>query len=132
VRPLMVDALIVCKRRFKVGCITHNMANGDRAQMNAKPDRAARAADIMRHFDVVIESSKAGLRKPDPAIYLMMCERLGVDARSCVYLDDLGVNCKSARSLGMVAIKVVSELQTLNELESATGLAFNKIVREPR
>lgn len=124
VRPRMVQALLVCKQHFKVGCITNNMAQRDALNMAATAGRASRAAEIMRHFDAVIESSKTGLRKPDPRIYLMMCERIGVGASSCVYLDDLGINCKSAAQLGMVAIKVVSEDQALADLERVTGLAF--------
>jgi len=130
-RPRMVEALVICKQRFKVGCITNNMAHGHGAGMVASPERASRAADIIRHFDAVIESFKVGVRKPDPRIYLMMCERLGVEASACVYLDDLGVNCKSAAQLHMVAIKVVSEAQALAELEAVTGLAFPKIVLQP-
>jgi putative hydrolase of the HAD superfamily len=75
-------------------------------------------------FDAIIESSKAGVRKPDPRIYLMMCELLAVDPKACVYLDDLGINCKPAAALGMKAIKVVDVDQTLDELAQATGLAF--------
>jgi len=131
VRPRMVEALIICKQRFKVGCITNNMAQGDGPGMVAGPERALRAADIMRHFDAVIESSKAGVRKPDPRIFLMMCERLGVEGRTCVYLDDLGVNCKAAAQLGMAAIKVVSETQALAELEAVTGLIFPYIATSP-
>ena len=78
----------------------------------------------MALFDHVIESSKAGVRKPDPAIYLMMCEALEVAPAACVYLDDLGINCKPAAALGMTAIKVVSEAQALAELAEATGLVF--------
>jgi len=70
----------------------------------------------------VIESSKAGVRKPDPAIYRMMCDRLGVDPEGCLYLDDLGINCKPAAALGMTAIKVVSEAQALADLARFTGL----------
>jgi putative hydrolase of the HAD superfamily len=67
----------------------------------------------MAHFEVVIESSKAGVRKPDPRIYLMMCEALNVAPETCVYLDDLGINCKPAAALGMTAIKVSTEDQAL-------------------
>ena len=74
---------------------------------------------IMARFDHVIESSKAGIRKPDPRIYLMMCDALGVAPAQCVYLDDLGINCKPAAALGMRAIKVVSEAQALADLEDA-------------
>jgi putative hydrolase of the HAD superfamily len=78
----------------------------------------------MAHFEVVIASSKAGVRKPDPRIYLMMCEALNVAPANCVYLDDLGVNCKPAAALGMTAIKVSTEDQLLADLAKATGLAF--------
>ena len=94
--------------------------------MAKNPQSASRAGDIMEHFDSIIESSKVGVRKPDPRIYLMMCERLRVETQACIYLDDLGINCKAAAQLGMVAIKVVSEPQALADLEGATGLTFPK------
>ena len=125
-RPRMVEALTICKQRFKVGCITNNMAHGNGSTMAKNSESASRAGDIMQHFDAIIESSKVGVRKPDPRIYLMMCERLRVEAQACVYLDDLGINCKAAAQLGMVAIKVVSEPQALADLEGATGLTFPK------
>ena len=122
VRPRMVEALKTSKARFKVGCITNNMAHGHGPSMAASPEGAARTASILLLFDAVIESSKAGVRKPDPRIYLMMCELLGVKPEVCIYLDDLGVNCKPAAQLGMTAIKVRSEDQALAELSAATGL----------
>jgi putative hydrolase of the HAD superfamily len=89
--------------------------------------RAAGAmGQIMPLFDAIIESSKAGVRKPDPKIYLMMCDLLTVKPGSCVYLDDLGINCKPAAELGMKAIKVIDVDQTLAELAAATGLTFDK------
>ena len=124
VRPRMVAALQAVKMRFKTGCITNNMVQGHGASMSSTAQGADRAADIMRRFDVVIESSKAGVRKPDPRIYVMMCEALGVSPAACVYLDDLGINCKPAAALGMRAIKVVTEEQALAELEQITGLTF--------
>ena len=69
-------------------------------------------------------AAKAGLRKPDPRIYQMMCELLAVAPGACVYLDDLGVNCKPAAQLGMTAIKVTGEAQALAELSKVTGLEF--------
>ena len=126
VRPRVVAALDVCRQHFKVGCITNNMAQGHGPGMAASAGGAARAADIMSRFHVVIESSKAGVRKPDPAIYLMMCEALTVSPVACVYLDDLGVNCKPAAALGMKAIKVVSEGQLLTDLEGATGVPLGR------
>jgi len=124
VRPAMVEALKACKARFKVGCITNNMAQGHGAGMARDEGTATRMAGIMALFDHVIESSKAGVRKPDPRIYQMMCERLEIAPAACVYLDDLGINCKPAAALGMRAIKVVSEAQALDDLERHTGLTF--------
>lgn len=126
IRPRMVEALLICKRHFKVGCITNNMIQSDRAA--ATPGASSRSHEVLPHFDAIIESSKAGVRKPDPRIYPMMCEMLAVEAHACVYLDDLGVNCKTAAQLGMTAIKVVSEEQTLSDLNKVTGLSFPGIV----
>ena len=123
-RPRMVQALLLCKERFKVGCITNNVAHGHGPSMAINLDGAMRTRDVMRHFHAILESSKTGIRKPDPRIYLKMCELLGVEPRACVYLDDLGINCKPAATLGMTAIKVVSEEQALADLERATGLVF--------
>ncbi|MGI9169565.1 MAG: HAD-IA family hydrolase [Caulobacteraceae bacterium] len=121
VRPAMVEALLICKRAFKVGCITNNVAGGPGLGAAAG---ATRAAQTMALFDAVIESSKAGVRKPDPRIYAMMCEALDVAPPACVYVDDLGINCKPAAALGMTAIKFVSERQALADLGRATGLVF--------
>jgi putative hydrolase of the HAD superfamily len=79
---------------------------------------------IFARFEHVIESSKAGVRKPDPRIYLMMCEALGLAPEQCVYLDDLGINCKPAAALGMQAIKVTSGEQALADLGAVLGLTF--------
>jgi putative hydrolase of the HAD superfamily len=76
----------------------------------------------MALFNHVIESAKIGLRKPDPRIYQMMIEALGVDPRRCIYLDDLGVNLKPARDMGMTTIKVTNAPQAIAELEAATKL----------
>jgi len=127
VRPRMVEALRVCKSRYKVGCITNNMAQGHGPSMAANAAGASRSASIMAMFDAIIESSKAGVRKPDPRIYQMACEQLGVDPGACVYLDDLGINCKPAAELGMQAIKVVSEAQALDDLARVTGLTFPEL-----
>ena len=125
-RPRMVAALKACKQHFKVGCITNNMVTHHSPGAD-EPQRAAGAMGlVMPLFDHIIESSKAGVRKPDPAIYLMMCEALSVKPDTCVYLDDLGVNCKPAAALGMRAIKVVDVDQTLAELAAATGLQFDE------
>jgi putative hydrolase of the HAD superfamily len=120
-RPEMVEALKLIKSRFKTGCITNNLpANA----IGSASGRSLYVAEVMVLFDHVIESAKIGLRKPDPRIYRMMIETLGVDPEHCVYLDDLGVNLKPAREMGMTTIKVVSAPQAIAELEAATGLSL--------
>jgi putative hydrolase of the HAD superfamily len=121
VRPAMVDALRACKARFKVGCITNNVRAGEGAGMAGTAQKADAVREVMALFDAVIESSKAGVRKPDPRIYQMMCETLDVAPADCVYLDDLGVNCKPAAALGMTAIKVTGEAQALADLAAGDG-----------
>jgi putative hydrolase of the HAD superfamily len=123
-RPRMVAALKACKRHFKVGCITNNVVSMHSPGQDEGQRAAGAMAQVMPLFDAIIESSKAGVRKPDPRIYRMMCELLAVEPAACVYLDDLGINCKPAAALGMTAIKVVDVDQTLAELARATGLTF--------
>jgi putative hydrolase of the HAD superfamily len=122
VRPAMTAALKACKQKFKVGCITNNVMTGTGAGMASSTEKAGQIAEIMGLFDAVIESSKVGVRKPDPRIYQMMCDLLEVTPAACVYLDDLGINCKPAAQLGMTAIKVENEAQALAALAKVTGL----------
>ncbi len=125
VRPRVVAALRACKAVAKVGCITNNVPAGEGAGMARTAEKAQAVAAVMALFDHVIESSKIGIRKPDPRIYALMCEALDVDPRACVYLDDLGINLKPARDMGMRTIKVVDEDQALVDLAAATGLDFS-------
>jgi putative hydrolase of the HAD superfamily len=118
-RPEMVEALRRIKAKFKTGCITNNLPNN---AIGSASGRTLYVAEVMTLFDHVIESAKIGLRKPDPRIYQMMIEALGVDPKNCVYLDDLGVNLKPARAMGMTTIKVLSGAQAIADLEAATGL----------
>jgi putative hydrolase of the HAD superfamily len=118
-RPEMVETLKRIKARFKTGCITNNLPANAIGSMTG---RSLYIAEVMVLFDHVIESAKIGLRKPDPRIYRMMVETLRVDPKNCVYLDDLGVNLKPAREMGMTTIKVASGAQAIAELEAATGL----------
>ena len=124
-RPRMVAALKACKAAgFKVGCITNNVVSTHSPGQDESQRSAGAMGQVMPLFDAIIESSKAGVRKPDPRIYQMMCELLAVAPEACVYLDDLGINCKPAAGLGMTAIKVVDVDQTLADLARATGLEF--------
>ena len=125
VRPEMVAALdALTTKGYRIGCITNNVPSGKGAGMALSDDRADEIAAIMARFEHIIESSKAGVRKPDPRIYQMMCEALSVTPQQCVYLDDLGINCKPAAVLGMAAIKVTSGDQALADLGKLLGLSL--------
>jgi putative hydrolase of the HAD superfamily len=123
IRPAMVAALDTLKTAgYALGCITNNVPTGHGAGMARSGEKGDAYEAIFARFDHTIESSKAGVRKPDPRIYHMMCEALGLDAIDCVYLDDLGINCKPAALLGMHAIKVSTGEQALAELSAVLGI----------
>ena len=125
IRPEIVAALDRLKSRgFALGCITNNVPSGKGAGMAVSDEKAAAISAIMDRFDHVLESSKVGVRKPDPRIYQMMCAALSVDASRCIYLDDLGINCKPAAAMGMAAIKVQNGAQALNDLGALLALTF--------
>ncbi len=122
VRPEMVEALRRVKTRHRVACITNNVKSGEGPGMARDPVRARQIADIMALFEHVVESSKLGLRKPDPRIYRHACDLMGVAPERCVYLDDLGINLKPARAMGMRTIKVGDPAVAIGELEGMLGI----------
>jgi putative hydrolase of the HAD superfamily len=120
IRPEMVEALRRISAALKTGCITNNIKTEGRSN----PMGSMYRGEIMALFHHVIESAKVGLRKPDPRIYTMMTDTLGVDPAHCVYLDDLGINLKPARELGMHTIKVEQPGPALDRLEQLVGFAL--------
>ena len=115
VREEMLAVVSFLKGRWALGAITNNVSRSD--------GTAAGGALVLEDlFDVVIESSKVGLRKPDLRIYLMACEQLGVDPSAAVFLDDFGINLKAARQLGMTTIKVDETTAAIDELASVLGI----------
>ncbi len=124
VRPQMVEALRRVRTRYRIACITNNMPTGEGPGMAREPERVKQIEAIMSLFEHVVESSKIGMRKPDPRIYQHACGLLGVEPADCVYLDDLGINLKPAKALGMRTIKVGDPDKALAELESMIGMAL--------
>jgi len=122
IRPQMVEALRRCKQAFRVACITNNMKHGEGPGMARSADKAKAVAEIMTLFEHVVESSRLGMRKPDPRIYRHACDLLGVRPEDCVYLDDLGINLKPARALGMRTIKVGDPDAAIDELQVMVGI----------
>ena len=120
----MVEVLKRCKEEFQVACITNNVKAGEGPGMSRDAAKAAAVAEVMSLFDLVVESSIEGIRKPNPDIYRLTCERVGVAPGESVFLDDLGINLKPARQMGIRTIKVLNENQAIEELSGLTGIQF--------
>jgi putative hydrolase of the HAD superfamily len=115
VRPEMVRALDAVKAAgYAVACLTNNVAG-----VAIGP---AAVPEVIARFDVVVESSKVGARKPERRFYEIACELLGVAPTRCVFLDDLGINLKPARAMGMTTIKVDDPAVALAQLGDVLGL----------
>ena len=127
IRPKMVAALRRIKQSFAVGCITNNVKSGQGAGMARSLVKAEAVANVMALFDVVIESSVIGVRKPDPKIYQLACDAMEIDPNEALFIDDLGINLKPAKAMGMRTIKVLGEAQALNDLGKALDLDFSDI-----
>lgn len=121
VRPEVVIALdAVIAAGYITACLTNNVVSDDTATQR-RPD----VADVMAKFDHVVESSKVGVRKPEPRFYEIACELAGVEPTECVFLDDLGINLKPARAMGMQTIKVAKPGPALDELALILGISLS-------
>ena len=118
IRPAMVDAIRSCKTRYKTACLTNNFTRAEAVLSNE-------VAAVYDLFDAILESRVLGVRKPDPRFYELACETLDVEPDECVFLDDLGVNLKPARQLGMHTIKVTDPGVALRELGGMVGLSLS-------
>lgn len=125
IRPAMVKALRTCGEHYRNACLTNNINTGSGHGLPTSDDRAEEVARVLGMFDLVIESRKVGVRKPEPEFYRIALESLGIDARQAVYLDDLGINLKPARALGMTTIKVDQPAAALAELGAVLDLTFD-------
>lgn len=112
IRENMVSFLRELKADFKLGCITNNV------KPSSEENTDNETKEAMSIFDHVIESSIVGIRKPNPEIYMMSCDALNVSPDQCIYLDDLGINLKPARELGMTTIKVIQPEDAIQEVRN--------------
>ena len=112
IRENMVSFLRELKSNFKLGCITNNV------KPSSEENTDNETKEAMSIFDHVIESSIVGIRKPNPEIYMMSCDALNVSPDQCIYLDDLGINLKPARELGMTTIKVIQPDDAIQEVRN--------------
>jgi len=116
-RPVMLTAIARLRDEgLRIGALTNNWAHTDDS------GRSDGTRALRELFDVFIESSVEGLRKPDPAIYRLACDRLGSHPEEMVFLDDIGPNLKPARAMGMATIKVDDPEPAVEELEGVLGM----------
>jgi putative hydrolase of the HAD superfamily len=101
---------------YRTACLTNNVL--PTGEVVARPDVDA----VMARFDAVVESSKVGVRKPEPRFYEIACELLDVTPADCVFLDDLGINLKPAKAMGMTTIKVGDPAVAIAELTALLAL----------
>jgi putative hydrolase of the HAD superfamily len=122
-RPAMVEAVRRCSQRLITGLLTNNfvVTDGSNGADGAERDRAGAMGGVLALFDGIVESSKVGVRKPDVRFYELACAQFGIEPAEAVFLDDLGVNLKPARALGMTTIKVDDPAVAIAELEAVVG-----------
>ena len=113
-RPAMIEAVRRCRTQLKTALLTNNFRTGSGSIWEGIPEL----------FDVIVESSQVGYRKPDPHFYAIALEMLEIEPEEAVFLDDLGINLKPARALGMHTIKVTDPSDALAELEALVGFAL--------
>lgn len=118
IRPEMVNALQKIKGKLIQACLTNNIQSLNKETFEENNvSVSGKHEEIMKLFDFVIESSKVNLRKPDPAFYKLACEKAEIEPFEAVFLDDLGINLKPAKILGMKTIKVIDSIDALQELQ---------------
>jgi epoxide hydrolase-like predicted phosphatase len=116
-RPVMLAAIRKLREHgFKVGALTNNWVTHDGYDAMMQP--------LRDEFHVFVESCKVGMRKPDPRIYQLACERIGTSPEAAVFLDDIGGNLKAAKALGMKTIKVSDPDAAIRELEGMVGVGL--------
>jgi epoxide hydrolase-like predicted phosphatase len=113
-RPAMLEAIRgVRSRGLKVAALTNNWV------MGSADEHDARLEPLRAEFHVFVESCMVGMRKPDPRIYELTCQKLDIEPGCALFLDDMGQNLKAAKALGMRTIKVGDPTQAIAELELA-------------
>jgi epoxide hydrolase-like predicted phosphatase len=116
VNKCMITAIEKLKKNgFKVAALTNNWRD---------PQTDGFAKPLKDHFNILVESAAEGMQKPDPRIYQICCQRLGISPADAIFLDDIGRNVKAARALGMQTIKVSDPVRALKELEILVGMSL--------
>jgi putative hydrolase of the HAD superfamily len=111
-RPMIEFVRRVRQDGLRTALLTNNVREWE-------PLWRAKLPEVEDLFEVVVDSAYVGMRKPEPAIYELTLEWLGLQGEDCVFVDDLEPNCEAARALGMVAVRFENPEQAIPELESA-------------
>jgi epoxide hydrolase-like predicted phosphatase len=111
---VMIDAASRIAKSYKAGLLTNNVREWGGWREYYPQDL----------FHTVVDSSEVGLRKPDPQIYLLTCERLGVDPKRAAFIDDIESNVKGARDVGMAGIHFTENDAVLEQLAKLFPKAF--------
>jgi putative hydrolase of the HAD superfamily len=125
IRPEMITALEKIKGNLIQACLTNNIQSMGDMDFEGNVSAAGKHEEVMSMFDFVFESSKENVRKPDPEFYLRACKRGDVDPSDVVFLDDLGINLKPAKALGMSTIKVADPKEALSDLRALLDFDIN-------
>ena len=125
IRPEMITALEKIRGNLIQACLTNNIQSMGDIDFEGNVSAAGKHEEVMGMFDFVFESSKENVRKPDPEFYLRACERGDVDPNDVVFLDDLGINLKPAKALGMSTIKVADPKEALSALQALLDFDIN-------
>jgi epoxide hydrolase-like predicted phosphatase len=108
--PLMADAVARARAAgIRVGGISNSWGTA--------PFDPYAGYQLDERFDAVVISSDVGIRKPDPAIYLLAADKLGVTPEACVFVDDISSNLGPAQEVGMAVVHHVDPVRTIRELE---------------
>lgn len=122
IRPAMVAALEIVQKGYKTACLTNNMRSGYGPSMTKNREFAADISAILDKFDYIVESSKVGVRKPESKFYKIACDLLKIVPAEAIFMDDLGINLKPARAMGMTTIKVDDSNHAITELGNLLSL----------
>ena len=125
IRPEMIVTLKRIKGNLIQACLTNNIQSMGDMDFEGNVSASGKHEEVMELFDFVFESSKENVRKPDPEFYIRACERGNVNPGEVVFLDDLGINLKPAKALGMKTIKVVKPQEALLELNNYLEIDLN-------
>ena len=109
----MIELMLELKRDHRMALLTNNVREWEPLWRSMLP--------VDEIFELVVDSAFVGCRKPEPEIYEITLERLGLPAEACVFVDDVAVNCEAARELGIAAVHFRDNEQAIPEIRAAAA-----------